>query len=69
MNSVLQIESIEMKMPNKHYFEFDFGKFQNLSLDQSTKVHEVYTPIDKPSGVIYAQRKRNDVENPTKSKL
>ena len=61
----LQIESIEMKMPNKHYYKFDFEKFQNLNLDQSTEAHEVYTPADKPSGVIYAQLKRNDMHKQT----
>ncbi|KAL7286102.1 hypothetical protein TKK_0019616 [Trichogramma kaykai] len=56
---VRQISSIEMKMPNKHYFPFDFSKFprlvESLSGDQD---RDVYVPQDNPSGVIYAQLNR-----------
>ena len=47
-----------MRMPNKHYFELDLSKFPKLVQDENK---EVYLPVDKPSGIIYAQLNRKDV--------
>lgn len=51
----LQIYSIEMQMPNKHYFDLDLSKFAKLVQGQNK---EVYLPVDKPSGIIYARLNR-----------
>lgn len=51
----LQIRSIEMKMPNKHYFTLDLSKFPKLVQGEN---QEVYLPVDKPAGIIYAQLDR-----------
>lgn len=53
----LQICSIEMQMPNKHYFDLDLSKFSKVIQGQNK---EVYLPIDKPSGIIYARLNRKD---------
>ena len=46
-------------MPNAHYFDFDFGGFQELKeeLDASCN-REVYTPVDNPSGIIESEMDR-----------
>lgn len=58
LDKVQQIASIEMKMPNKHYFDIDLSKFSKLVQGQNK---EVYLPMDKPSGIIYAQLNRKNV--------
>ncbi|KAJ8673955.1 hypothetical protein QAD02_005217 [Eretmocerus hayati] len=58
LSRVSQISSIEMKMPNKHYFDVDLSKFSKLV---STENKEVYLPVDKPSGIIYAQLNRKSI--------
>ncbi|XP_015591878.1 uricase [Cephus cinctus] len=55
LDKVDQIYSIEMKMPNKHYFDIDLTKFQKVVQGENK---EVYLPVDKPSGIIYAQLDR-----------
>ncbi|XP_071629829.1 uricase-like [Temnothorax longispinosus] len=57
LNKVKQIRSIEMQMPNKHYFDLDFSKFSKVIQGQNK---EVYLPMDKPSGIIYARLNRKD---------
>jgi len=57
-NILLQIRSIEMQMPNKHYFDVDFSKFSKVIQGQNK---EVYLPIDKPSGIIYARLNRKNL--------
>lgn len=58
LSQVGQIYSIEMKMPNKHYFDVDLSKFSKLVTGENK---EVYLPVDKPSGIIYAQLNRKDI--------
>ena len=53
-----------MVMPNKHYFNVDFGKFPS-KLTKGAPNEEVLQPVDKPSGLIRARMSRND----TRSKL
>ncbi|XP_055595864.1 uricase [Uranotaenia lowii] len=64
LDSIPEISCIEMTMPNKHYFNFDFGKFPKVV--GQLKEETVFLPVDKPAGVIYAQLDRKSV---TKSKL
>ncbi|XP_046604326.1 uricase [Neodiprion virginianus] len=58
LDQVDQIYSIEMRMPNKHYFTLDLSKFPKLVQGEN---QEVYLPVDKPSGIIYAQLDRKAV--------
>lgn len=46
-----------MQMPNRHYFDLDLSKFSKVIQGQNK---EVYLPIDKPSGIIYARLNRKD---------
>lgn len=66
LESIPEIFSIDMTMPNKHYFNFDFSKFPKLVKGAELKQESVFLPVDKPSGIIYAQLDRN---SPVKSKL
>jgi len=59
-----QISRIEMQMPNKHYLTVDMSKFPPSVLENNEN-KEVYHPIDKPSGIIYAELLRKN----TSSKL
>lgn len=45
-------------MPNNHYFVFDTSKHPTL-VEGHNK--EVFHPVDKPSGIIYAQLKRKNL--------
>ncbi|XP_055639743.1 uricase [Toxorhynchites rutilus septentrionalis] len=66
LESIPEISSIDMTMPNKHYFNFDFSKFPKLVNGAELKQENVFLPVDKPSGIIYAQLDR---KSPVKSKL
>lgn len=55
LDKIQQIYSVEMQMPNKHYFDLDFSKFSKLVQGENK---EVYLPVDKPSGIIYARLSR-----------
>lgn len=48
-----------MQMPNKHYLTVDMSKFPPSVLENNEN-KEVYHPIDKPSGIIYAELLRKD---------
>lgn len=47
-------------MPNKHYFELDLSKFPKVIQEKNK---EVYLPVDKPSGIIYAQLNRKNIKS------
>lgn len=51
-------------MPNIHYFPFDISKFSKVVQGENK---EVYHPVDKPSGNIFSQLARVDIN--LKSKL
>lgn len=54
----LQVSQVKVTMPNKHYFNIDLSKFQNVG----TKVNnEVFLPVDKPSGTITGTLGRKDL--------
>lgn len=57
LGRILEINSIEMTLPNKHYVNVDFSSFKNLVKDNE---QNVYLPLDKPSGVIYAKLERKN---------
>lgn len=60
--SYLQISRIEMFMPNKHYLTVDMSKFPPSVLENNEN-KEVYHPIDKPSGIIYAELLRKELNS------
>lgn len=59
-NLLQQIASIDMEMPNKHYFTVDFSKFPKLVQGNN---EEVFLPVDKPAGIIYAQLDRKQFKS------
>ncbi|CRK93380.1 CLUMA_CG006916, isoform A [Clunio marinus] len=56
LEKVGDIKSIEMTLPNKHYVNFDFGKFKDLVKISGEET--VFLPLDKPSGIIYLKLSR-----------
>ncbi|XP_045115685.1 uricase-like [Portunus trituberculatus] len=59
-----EVSEMKMTMPNKHYFNIDMSKFENVIGDKFN--NEVFLPVDKPSGVISGSLGRKDL---TKAKL
>ncbi|XP_017779728.1 PREDICTED: uricase [Nicrophorus vespilloides] len=59
LDNVPQISRIEMQMPNKHYFPVNMSKFPQEIVDGHDN-NEVYLPVDKPSGIIYAELHRKN---------
>lgn len=47
-------------MPNIHYFAFDTSKHPKLHAGANK---DVFHPVDKPSGIIFAQLKRKNVQS------
>lgn len=58
LHSIREIDTINIEMPNIHYFAFDVSKHPKL-VQGGNK--EVFHPVDKPSGIIYAQLKRKNI--------
>uniref|UniRef100_A0A0K2TBG6 Uricase n=1 Tax=Lepeophtheirus salmonis TaxID=72036 RepID=A0A0K2TBG6_LEPSM len=61
LSSILQIDYIYMKMPNKHYFSIDLSKFPE-SVGGAESNYDVFLPVDKPSGIIEATVGRKDLK-------
>ncbi|XP_017029386.1 uricase [Drosophila kikkawai] len=55
-----QVSVISMTMPNKHYFNFDTKPFQQIVPGDN---NEVFIPVDKPHGTIYAQLARRNINS------
>ncbi|XP_017069597.1 uricase [Drosophila eugracilis] len=55
-----QVSVISMTMPNKHYFNFDTKPFQKIAPGDN---NEVFIPVDKPHGTIYAQLARKNINS------
>lgn len=49
-----------MEMPNKHYFTVDMSKFPKVVEGDN---QEVFLPVDKPAGCIYAQLDRKNLKS------
>ncbi|KAM7352209.1 urate oxidase [Cochliomyia hominivorax] len=58
LDALPEISVISMTMPNKHYFNFDTKPFQSVVPGEN---NEVFIPVDKPHGTIYAQLARKDL--------
>ncbi|XP_059618145.1 uricase [Phlebotomus argentipes] len=58
LDVIPEISTIDMEMPNKHYFTVDLSKFPKVVQGEN---EEVFLPVDKPSGIIYAQLDRRDI--------
>lgn len=52
LEAIPEISSVEVTMPNKHYFTIDLSKFKDVGALEND---EVYLPVDKPSGNITAE--------------
>ncbi|XP_017487475.1 PREDICTED: uricase-like, partial [Rhagoletis zephyria] len=59
LDVIPQISVISMTLPNKHYFNFDTKPFQSVAPGEN---NEVFIPVDKPHGTIYAQLARKDLK-------
>lgn len=55
----LQVDSIVMDLPNKHYIEVDLSKFPKHMVGDGPN-HDVLLPLDKPSGLIHARLARRE---------
>ena len=62
MNRVPQMEEIEIRLPNKHYFPVDLSKFPN-SVGGCDDNNDVFLPVDKPSGYIVATLGQKDLKS------
>lgn len=60
LDVVPQISVISMTMPNKHYLNFDTKPFQTVVPGEN---NEVFIPVDKPHGTIYAQLARRELKS------
>lgn len=60
LDEVPQVASIEMTLPNKHYFHFDTKPFEKIAPGEN---NEVFMPVDKPYGIVYAQLSRKDINS------
>ncbi|KAH8311688.1 hypothetical protein KR044_007566 [Drosophila immigrans] len=60
MDTLPQVAVVSMSLPNKHYFNFDTKPFQDLVPGDND---EVFIPVDKPHGTIYAQLSRKDLKS------
>ncbi|XP_005176232.1 uricase [Musca domestica] len=58
LDTLPEVSVISMTMPNKHYFNFDTKPFQAVVPGEN---NEVFIPVDKPHGTIYAQLARKDI--------
>lgn len=58
LDTLPHVSVISMTMPNKHYFNFDTKPFQTVVPGDN---NEVFIPVDKPHGTIYAQLARKDL--------
>ncbi|XP_037822349.1 uricase [Lucilia sericata] len=58
LDALPEVSVISMTMPNKHYFNFDTKPFQSVVPGEN---NEVFIPVDKPHGTIYAQLARKDL--------
>lgn len=47
-------------MPNKHYFTVDLSKFPKVVQGEN---QDVFLPVDKPAGIIYAQLDRKQLKS------
>ncbi|XP_017153424.1 uricase [Drosophila miranda] len=60
LDVIPQVSVISMTMPNKHYFNFDTKPFQKIVPGDN---NEVFIPVDKPHGTIYAQLARKNISS------
>lgn len=59
LESIPEISSIEMLMPNLLYAPYDFSKFKSLTTD-SVGNRKIYLGVEKPAGFVFAEMVRKD---------
>lgn len=57
-DSIPEISSIEMLMPNLLYVDFDFTKFPTLKAESGSR--KIYLPVEKPAGLVFAKMQRKE---------
>lgn len=59
LQTIPEISSIEILMPNLLYGDFDFTRFESLTADSGKR--KIYLPVEKPAGIVFAKmvRKKN----------
>ena len=60
LETIPHVAAISITMPNKHYFNFDTKAFPGVVSGEN---NEVFMPVDKPHGTIYAQLARKDLKS------
>jgi len=63
LETIPQVESVTIAMPNVHYFGFDFSKFKKMPELTGKCSGEVYNPVDKPSGQITSTLARDNIKS------
>lgn len=59
-DSIPEICSIEMLMPNLLYADFNFTAFKSLTKDNGSS-RKIILPVEKPSGLAFAKMVRKEV--------
>ena len=59
LNTIPEISSIEMHMPNLLYAEFDLKRFPNVGTVEGNR--KLYVPIEKPAGIVFAKMVRKEI--------
>jgi len=63
LQRIPQVDRISISMPNVHYFAVDFSKFTRIPGIKDSAAGEVFSPFDKPSGVIKSTLGRVDMKS------
>lgn len=61
LQTIPQVDTVSITMPNRHYFLVDFTKFPIPNL-RGPGSGEVLMPVDKPSGLITSTLSRKDFQ-------
>jgi len=63
LEKIPQVDKISIHMPNKHYFDVDFSRFPRIPGLMAAGAGSVYSPVDKPSGMITSTLARADLRS------
>ncbi|KAH8358755.1 hypothetical protein KR093_002239, partial [Drosophila rubida] len=59
LDDLPHVAIMTLTLPNRHYNNFDTRPFQSLVPGEN---NEVYIPLDKPYGIVYAELSRKDLQ-------
>ncbi|KAH8311251.1 hypothetical protein KR044_005215 [Drosophila immigrans] len=60
LDELPQVAVMSLTLPNRHYNNFDMKPFQQLVPGEN---NDVFIPLDKPYGIVYAQLSRKDLKS------